>query len=79
LDTTSGKARELKSSRSEPAFLNAHLIWYREERPCRSGDGWPCGVESTVASGKTFIYDLQDNTETESVIDYVFDVWPHAA
>lgn len=79
LDTTSGKARELKSSRSEPAFLNAHLIWYKEERPCRSGDGWPCGTESTVASGKTFIYDLQDNTETESVIDYVFDVWPHPA
>jgi hypothetical protein len=79
LDTTSGKARELKSSRSEPAFLNAHLIWYKEERPCRSGDGWPCGTESTVASGKTLIYDMQDNTETESVIEYVFDVWPHAA
>jgi Tol biopolymer transport system component len=80
LDTASGNTRELKTSRSEPAFLNSHLISYKEERPCASGDGWPCSSEATtIETGKTYIYDLQDNTETESVIAAVFDVWPHAA
>jgi hypothetical protein len=80
LDTGAGKIRELVKSRSGPRYLNAHLIWYVEERPCVSGDPHPCGPESTtIETGKTYIYDLQDNTETESVIAAVFDVWPHAA
>lgn len=79
LDTASGKARELKKSRSGATFLNSHLIWYRDERGCVSGDGYPCGERPTIPSGKTFIYDLDDKTETESVIAAVFDVWPRAA
>ena len=71
---------EIVKSRSGPRFLNSHLIWYVEERPCVSGDSYPCGPESTtIETGKTYIYDLQDNTETESVIAAVFDVWPHGA
>jgi hypothetical protein len=80
LDTATFKTRELKSSRSEPAFLNAHLIWYQEERPCVPADGSKCPIEATtVETGKTYIYDLDDNTETESIIARVLDVWPHPA
>jgi hypothetical protein len=31
------------------------------------------------AIGKTYIYDLQDSTETQSIITSVIDVWPHPA
>lgn len=79
LDTASGKARELRKSRSGAAFLNSHLIWYREERGCGAGDPYPCGERPTIASGKTYIYDLDDKTETESIIAAVADVWPHGA
>lgn len=79
LDTRSGAVRMIAKSRSEPAFLNSHLIWYKEERPCVSGDTYPCPAVATTESGKTYIYDLVDNTETESVIATVWDVWPHAA
>ena len=77
LDTASGKTRELRKGRSEPAFLNSHLIWYQEERACQATD--KCFAGPTIPSGKTFIYDLVDNTETESKIAQVFDAWPHAA
>jgi hypothetical protein len=81
LDTASGKVRELGASRSEPYFLNSHLVWYKQERPCVSGDGWPCGqsTATTIETGKTLIYDLDDKTETESIIAAVWDAWPHAA
>jgi hypothetical protein len=79
LDTASGKARELRKSRSGATFLNSHLIWYREERGCASGDPYPCGERPTIPSGKTYIYDLDDKTETESIIQAVFDVWAHPA
>jgi hypothetical protein len=78
LDTRTNRSHELVKSRSEPAFLNAHLIWYQEERVCGANDQCPPG-QGTTTSGKTYIYDLQDQVETESVIAAVFDVWPHAA
>jgi hypothetical protein len=34
---------------------------------------------TTITTGKTYIYDLQTGTETESIITQVFDVWPHPA
>lgn len=79
LDTRSGSTRIVAKMRSEPTFLNTHLVWYKEERPCVSGDTYPCGGVATIETGKTYIYDLQDNTETESKIAAVFDVWPHPA
>ena len=79
LDTDTGKVRELSKMRSAPVFLNSHLIWYREERTCVPSDPYPCPNHSTIPSGRTLIYDLADNTEIESVIAAVFDVWPHAA
>lgn len=80
LDTSSGNTREIAKSRSEPAFLSSHLIWYKGERFCVPGDPPPCGQGvKTTDAGKTYIYDLQDGAETQSVITRVFDVWPHPA
>jgi hypothetical protein len=79
LDTVAAKTRMIAKLRSEPAFLNSHLIWYKEERPCRSDDQYPCGLVATIETGKTYIYDLLDNTESESVIAAVWDIWPHAS
>jgi hypothetical protein len=77
LDTASEKVRGLADARSEPAFLNSHLIWYQEERPCAPTD--KCIAGPTIPTGRTFIYDLADGTETESKIAYVSDSWPHPA
>jgi hypothetical protein len=78
VDTATKKVRELKAARSEPAFLTSRYIWYRGERPCVAADN--CDPNFPVVSnGKTYIYDFQDGTETESVISSVSDVWPHAA
>jgi hypothetical protein len=81
LDTSSGNARLVAKLRSEPAFLTSRYVWYQGERPCVVGDGYPCGSgdATTILNGKTYIYDLQTGTETESIITRVFDVWPHAA
>jgi hypothetical protein len=80
LDTASGSVRLLAKLRSEPAFLTSRYIWYQGERPCVAGDGYPCGSGGlTITSGKTYIYDLQTGTETESIITNVWDVWPHPA
>jgi hypothetical protein len=70
--------RELKKGRSEPAFLTSRYIWYKGERACVAADYCPTGW-AVAESGKTYIYDLQTGTETESVITHVFDVWPHPA
>lgn len=77
LDPASGRTREIAKARSEPAFLNTHLIWYQEERACLAADN--CSSAKFTATGRTFIYDLQDASETESVIQSVDDAWPHGA
>jgi hypothetical protein len=81
LDTASGTARLIAKLRSEPAFLTSRYIWYQGERPCVADDSYPCGsgATATILNGKTYIYDLQTGTETESIIANVFDVWPHPA
>ncbi|HVH63747.1 MAG TPA: hypothetical protein VNA65_09105 [Candidatus Dormibacteraeota bacterium] len=76
-DTNTGKITQIAKFRSEPRFLNSHLIWYREERPCVPADTLPCPDAKMIPSGKTDIYDLQDKTEIESLVQAVFDVWPH--
>jgi hypothetical protein len=77
LDTASGKARLLVRSRSGAVFLTPRNIWYRGERLCAAGDQCPTGP--TIATGKTYIYDLQTGLEMESIITDVADVWPHGA
>jgi hypothetical protein len=78
VDTATKKVRELKAARSEPAFLTSRYIWYRGERRCVAVDN--CDPNFPVVSnGKTYIYDLQTGTQSESIITSVSDVWPHAA
>jgi hypothetical protein len=78
VDTTSGQVRDLGQGRSEPAFLTPRYVWYQAEPVCVAASTCEPSVPG-IASGKTYIYDLQDGTETESIITSVLDVWPHAA
>src|SRR5712691_180559 len=78
VDTASGNVRELNKARAEPAFLTSRYIWYEGERSCVAADQCDSSLP-VITSGKTYIYDLQDGTETESVITGVADVWPHPA
>jgi hypothetical protein len=79
VDTATGSARELKTARTNAMFLTSRYIWYEGERDCQPAD--QCGASPAIhpLSGKAYIYDLQDGTETESIITRVYDVWPHAA
>jgi len=79
VDTATRVARELKARRSDPVFLTSRYIWYAGERDCVPAD--VCGPHPPFhpASGKTYIYDLQDGTETQSVITQVADAWPQTA
>jgi hypothetical protein len=78
VDTATRKVRELKKARSGAVFLTSRYVWYKGQRSCVTSDYCPPGW-TVVASGKTYIYDLVDGTETESIITAVYDVWPHAA
>ena len=79
VDTGTGKVRELNKARTGGVFLTSRFIWYQGERACLASEN--CGSSPAIhpLSGKSYIYDLQDGTETESLITGVFDVWPHAA
>lgn len=78
VDTVSRQVRDLGKARAEPAFLTSRYIWYQAERLCTAAD--PCAPElPVIANGKTYINDLQNGTETESIITGVIDIWPHAA
>lgn len=78
VDTSTRIVRELKTARTEPVFLTSRYVWYLGERACVPADG--CGPNPPFhpLSGKSYIYDLQNGTETESIITSVADVWPHA-
>jgi hypothetical protein len=78
VDTATRTVRELKKARSGPAFLTSRYIFYSGQRACVKSDYCPNGW-TVVRSGKTYIYDLLDGTESESIITQVFDVWPHPA
>jgi hypothetical protein len=78
VDTASGKIRDLGKGRTEPAFLTSRYIWYQAEPACVAARTCEPSFPG-VATGKTYIYDLLDGTETESIITSVADVWPHAA
>lgn len=78
VDTASGKVIDLGGKgRAEPAFLTDRYVWYEAGVACLPTAG--CGTEFPgIAKGKTYIYDLEEHTETSSVISSVIDVWPHA-
>lgn len=78
VDAATGHVRDLGKAHADPVFLTSRYVWYRAERACVAADG--CGTRvAGVPSGKAYIYDLQDGTETESIITSVADGWPHAA
>ncbi|HEY2599017.1 MAG TPA: hypothetical protein VGJ79_11125 [Candidatus Dormibacteraeota bacterium] len=79
VDISTRETRLLKAARTDAVFLTSRYIWYRGERACVVADY--CGPHPPFhpVSGKTYIYDLQNGTETESIITSVYDVWPHAA
>ena len=78
IDTKTGAVTQLSNqARIAPVFLSSRYVWYQGERLCIAGD--QCVFNHTVLTGKTYIYDLQTGTETESVITDVADVWPHGA
>ena len=77
LDTASGKARELASSRDFAVFLTPRYVWYQGIRLCTPSD--QCQLAPMIPTGKTYIRDMVDGTESESIITYVSDVWPHPA
>ena len=77
VDTRTHGVHQLAQVRAEPVYLTSRYIWYRGERACTAAD--ECLPGTSVATGKAYIYDLADSTETESIITNVADVWPHAA
>jgi hypothetical protein len=77
VDTTSGQIRDLGQGRSEPAFLTSRYVWYEAEPVCVP-EGKCQASFPGVASGPTYVYDVQDGTETRSEITSVIDIWPHA-
>ncbi len=79
VDTTTRQVRELKMARTNPVFLTSRYVWYQGERACLAIDD--CGSQPPLhpLNGLSYIYDLQDGTETESIITNVYDVWPHPA
>ncbi|MEA2643075.1 MAG: hypothetical protein QOG08_101 [Chloroflexota bacterium] len=79
VDTTTKKVRELKSARSDAVFLTSRYIWYQGERACTAAEACGANPPFHPLSGKTYIYDLQTGTESESIITGVSDVWPHPA
>jgi WD40-like Beta Propeller Repeat len=79
VDTTTKQVRELKSARTDAVFLTPRFVWYEGERACVADEN--CGADPPYhpLNDKTYIYDLQTGTETESIITSVSDVWPHPA
>ncbi|MDP9467742.1 MAG: hypothetical protein M3P32_03225 [Chloroflexota bacterium] len=53
--------------RNQPVFVNATQLWYRAEGP-----GEPCGPSGVGP----LIYNVVDGSESSSIIDFVFRVWP---
>lgn len=78
VDIASHKVRDLGKGRAEPVFLTSRYVWYEAEPTCVAAGKCEPSFPGT-ASGKTYIYDLVDGTEKESIITEVLDVWPHPA
>jgi len=67
IDAISGADQGTASSdaRSRPFFLTNDLVWLKgDQKGCAAGNR------------STFIYDLRDQTETQSSLDQVWATWP---
>ena len=56
-----------KGARNQPVFLNSTQLWYRSEGQTGCTGGSP---------GGPLIYNVRDASESASLIDQVFAVWP---
>jgi Tol biopolymer transport system component len=64
---------QLQPVRSSPAWLNPTTIYYAEEAPCAPN----CGIgPSWQPDGKTYTFDVAQQTETPSKISQVYGAWP---
>lgn len=74
-DVSSGATRQLSpDGREWVVFLSSGYVWYEGERICTAAD--QCPLSNVTLSGKSYVYDLTANTETQSVIDQLDDIWP---
>lgn len=65
IDLPSGSPKKL-SARNLPVFLNSTQLWYKSESQGTCGPG----------GNQPLVYDLTDGSESSSVIDQVYAVWP---
>jgi hypothetical protein len=77
VDLTSGSTREIGRSRAYPQFLTTDFLWYQQERLCAPTDPVGACTGKTITTGNTFVYDLRTGTESPSILEAVYDVWPH--
>lgn len=79
LDIATKQVRDLGAARAEPAFLTSRYVWYETEPACvATGTCRETIPGPATATGKTYVYDLVNGTETESTITAVFDLWPRS-
>jgi hypothetical protein len=76
VDTGTRQVTEIGEGRAEPAFLTDRYIWYQAEAACVTAQTCKPSFPG-IATGKTYIYDLNTGTESSSLITSVIDVWPH--
>ena len=62
----SGSPQLIGEARNLPVFLNSSQLWYRSE----------ADSSCTPGSNEPLIYNLTDSSESPSIIDSVFHVWP---
>jgi hypothetical protein len=78
VDTGTRKVVQLtNTAAADPVFLSPQYIWYAGLQLCNPPGS--CAYTGLHYTGKTYIYDLQVGTETQSRITAVFDVWPHGS
>ena len=64
---------QLPNVRSSPAWVNPNELFYVEEAVCSTN----CGIgPAWQPNGKTFVFDLAQQTETASKISQVYSAWP---
>lgn len=59
------------------AFLTSNLVWYEGETVCTTAT--PCGLGGPPLTGQSYIYDVSEDVESQSIDTAFFDSWPHAA
>lgn len=64
---------QLPNVRSSPAWINTNELFLAEEAVCSTN----CGIgPAWQPDGKTFVFDLAQQTETASKISQVYSAWP---